>query len=136
MNIKGYVAYFGNIDEVGDIIDPKAFTATLADLRKHKLNIPVLREHNKSDIVGRTKSFKVDKKGLFCVIEIYDHFASKMEECKANKIRLGFSIGYRPTKYEDGGNPCHYRTLLKVALIEVSIVLWPANDKCIVNYIK
>lgn len=134
MLIMGYAAYFNNVDGVGDIIDPKAFDKTLVKFRKDKFNIPVLREHSRTDIIGSSKTLTPDGKGLFCVLKIFDHFIPKIEECKDNKIKLGLSIGYRAVKYEDSAIPCQPRLLTEIDLLEISVTVCPANEKCIVRY--
>lgn len=131
--IEGYGAIFGNVDEVGDIIAPGAFAASLkAD------GMPVmLKQHNPDDVIGTWTSANEDEKGLFLKGELNLDVQKGVETYSLLKKKAfkGLSIGYKTQDFSVD-QKTGVRTLKKVKLYEVSLVTFPANLKAGVSGVK
>jgi HK97 family phage prohead protease len=100
--IEGYCACWtapdGGPDRVGDIIDQKAFTRSLAS--KDVRSISVLVGHDLSRLpVGVPQEIRPDNRGLFCSTKVApttdgDNLLELARFLKANGQTLGMSIGY------------------------------------------
>ncbi|RRH72002.1 HK97 family phage prohead protease [Falsigemmobacter faecalis] len=131
----GYGAVFGNLDRVGDIIDPGAFAKSLARHTREKTSPLMLWNHNPSEPIGVWEDLEEDGKGLRgkgrLVLE-----TTKGREAhallKAGAVR-GLSIGYRTIKGEPSGNA--YK-LKEVDLVEISLTAMPANPKALITGVK
>lgn len=149
MTFSGYGAVFGNVDAYGDIIEPGAFSAFLADVKSGRQRWPaMLSQHggwgmSADDLtpVGVWTELAEDDKGL----KIEGRFAdtprgrelytlAKMEPRPAID---GLSIGYIAKEWEPRSKPEDPRRRLKrVDLIEISPVTFPANHKALVESVK
>lgn len=132
--IEGYGAAF-SLDLGGDLIQPGAFTRTLAEWRAKKYPIPLLDMHDSSSIrkiLGSLIDAKEDKQGLFCTFEVAndvdgDACFSKTQDGHVD----GLSIGYRPVRWRDPGPEGRLRGIDRILddvdLREISVVMWPMN---------
>lgn len=134
----GYASVFGNLDLTGDIVQPGAFTKTLADARAKGRSIlyPVLYQHQSDRLIGGIVAAREDHKGLAIEgILAVDTAAGHEAFSLAQKgILSGLSIGYKTMRsdYDRAGN----RRLNAVKLHEISLVAAPANPAAGVDHIS
>ena len=130
---QGYASTFGNIDHDGDIILPGAFTKSINEgFPANK--IKVLRDHVWANLIGRPLAMEQDSKGLFV-----DSFISKttlgqdtitlLDDGVIDKMSIGFWIpaGKSATR------PDGIKEISEVALMEYSLVTFPANEEASVT---
>lgn len=149
MSFSGYGAVFGNVDAYGDVIEPGAFSAFLADVKSGAQRWPaMLSQHggwgmSADDLtpIGVWTELAEDGKGL----KIEGRFAdtprgqelytlAKMEPRPAID---GLSIGYIAKEWEPRSKPEDPRRRLKrIDLVEISPVTFPANRKALVEAVK
>lgn len=127
-----YASTFGNRDHGGDIIDSKAFDATL----KARAWRPLLWQHDMSEPIGIEKSLKADSRGLLGTWDLVDtqRGTDAYKLLKRGAIR-SMSIGYVPQEWswKDEGET---RLLKSVDLLENSVVSIPMNDGAQVQSVK
>lgn len=127
----GYASTYGNVDEVGDRVDPGAFTKTLSE-RSHA--VPYLWAHDTAQPIGRiTKSWD-DQTGLG--IEATLSKVPKAEEVATlaeDGVLGGSSIGYNVIKATYEGT---VRVLKEIRLHEISAVTLPANPMAVFTSVK
>ena len=135
--ISGYGAIFNNIDLKNDIIQKGAFTKTL--MEKNIKEIYFLRQHNKDVIIGEFNDIHEDENGLYVEGKFFlDTTAGKDAYRLAKKgILNSFSIGYiaKDFGYEEI-NGEEIRDLKSVDLLEISLVIMPANKLAKITEIK
>lgn len=135
--ISGYGAIFNNIDLVKDKIQKGAFTKTL--LEKDIKEIYFLRQHNRDVIIGEFNDIHEDENGLYVEGKFFlDTTAGKDAYRLAKKgVLNSFSIGYiaKDFGYEEIEGE-EIRDLKSVELLEVSLVIMPANKLAKVTEIK
>lgn len=128
--IQGYGATFGNLDNVGDIILPGAFTESL-----QKRMPKMLYQHETDDLIGVWSSAVEDSIGL----NLQGKFANVQCGIEARELALigaldSMSIGY--TVVESEYNKEGQRLLKKLDLWEVSLVTFPANEMAKITGVK
>ncbi|RVT99091.1 HK97 family phage prohead protease [Rhodovarius crocodyli] len=146
MTFSGYGAVFGNIDSYGDVIEPGAFGATLAEAKASGDWPAMLLQHGgltaeDNTPIGIWTDLAEDGIGLKVTGKLADtprgreiYTLLKMEPRPAIK---GMSIGYRAAAYEQRTKPEDpRRRLTKLDLFEVSIVTFPANRKANITDVK
>jgi HK97 family phage prohead protease len=136
--IKGLLATYGNVDRVGDVILPGAFTKSLERYRSEGRAVRMLFQHDRKQVIG---GFPIDKitdtpEGLLVEGELV------LESDKTRQIyglaKKGFlsdmSIGYTVSDSEanENGN----RMLKEIDLWEGSIVDEPANPRAKIGEVK
>ena len=129
-SFEGYASVFNNIDSYGDMILPGAFEETIAK----RDQVPMLFNHWMDNLIGKATSLKEDDIGLkfngrltpgaTMANDVYQHM-------KAGALD-GVSIGYR---VQPGGADMDgkIRTLSRVDLMEISMVISPANKSARAN---
>jgi len=149
MRFEGYGAVFGNVDKGGDLIEPGAFSAFLADIQQGKQDWPaMLSQHGglgltSQDLtpVGVWHDLGEDGKGLKTAGEFADT-ARGVELYKLGKMKprpaiSGLSIGYIAKESVPRTSPDEPRRRLKrIDLIEISPVTFPMNGKARVTSVK
>jgi HK97 family phage prohead protease len=132
-----------------DIIHRGAFKDTLAEWKAGPDAIPLLNSHNQYDVlagIGQLTEGKETKDGLWTKWELLpgpegDAYAARMQpSATTGKPIVGkMSIGYEPVefKFEQPEGTTSYwdqiRHLTKVALKEVSLVLFPMNPNAAID---
>lgn len=140
--LKGYGAVFGNRDRGGDIIEPGAFTESLAQLNASGMVPNMFLGHDPDRPVGDWLTVREDAKGLWVEGELWipggkaceDRGRFPTEDAKAawnmmsNRSTRGLSIGYTVAKggayYDEEKNAV---VLKKLDLLEISPVGIPMN---------
>lgn len=128
----GKLAVYGNVDEVGDCIEPHAFDKSISEAGS---SIPLLFAHDQSAPIGTleltdTPGALLAKGKLVLTVararEVYDLL-------KAGAVR-GLSIGYKAIKSAAGANGV--RLLKEIRLFEGSLCAVPANPAAVVTGVK
>jgi HK97 family phage prohead protease len=148
MRFSGYGAAFNNIDSYGDVIEPGAFAATLAEAEKSGIYPSMLLQHggwgmNAQDLmpVGVWDKFKEDRKGL-ATEGVLAETPRGLEAYTLMKMAprpaiTGLSIGYIAKKFTVGTKPSEPRRRLhEIDLVEISLVTFPANGKARITSVK
>lgn len=134
--IEAYASTFGNVDSDNDIILPGAFTKTIAEAFPAN-KIKALWQHDWKQPIGRPVAMAQDTKGLHTETEISkttlgNDVIALVEDGVIDRTSIGFWIpaGKSATR------PDGVREIAEVALLEYSLVTFPANDQAIVTGMK
>lgn len=135
--IEGYVSVFGVRDSYNEVVMPGAFADSLAKHKREGTKPLMLWQHNPDEPIGVWNDLSDDGKGLNGKGQLLQGVKRADEALimlKAGAIQ-GMSIGYREVDVEppDNGGP---RKLIKLDLIEASIVSFPANRRARVDIVK
>lgn len=131
----GYGSIFGNLDSYGEVVEPGAFTRSLARHAKEKSKPLLLWQHRSDQPLGVWEALEEDAKGLKGTGRLLKGVRQADEAyilMKAGAIQ-GLSIGYREIKVEPDGNN---RRLKELDLLEISIVSFPANRRASITAVK
>lgn len=134
---QGYASVFGNRDTYNEVVMPGAFADSLARHKREGTKPLILWQHNPDEPIGVGEDWSEDAKGLF-VDGALCLGVRRADEAqillKAGAIQ-GMSIGYREVDVEPAkdGAP---RKLVKLDLLEASIVSFPANRRARVESVK
>jgi uncharacterized protein len=128
VTVTGYVSRFDVADRSGDVVRRAAFLGARA-------NVPLLWQHDPSRPIGRVLSLTEDSRGLKMVAGVSPGCrdgADALALLRAGAVD-GLSFGYRVTsaRKRPGGG----RELLKLELIECSVVTLPMHDEARVQAI-
>ena len=130
---SGYGAVFSNIDSGGDIIEPGAFTKTIAE---GVGRVKILSGHNEALLpIGKPIELREDAKGLFLKAKISDTALGRdVKTLIRDGVLCELSIGYDPVvfDYDEAG----IRHLREVKLWEISVVTWAMNDQAVITDFK
>ena len=123
---SGYAAVYGNIDSGGDIIEPGAFTKTIAEGWER---VKILALHNDCWLpIGRPLELREDSNGLFIKAKISDTSMGRdIKVLLKDGVLTELSIGYDPIVFDYDENGI--RHLREVKLWEVSVVTWAMNPE-------
>lgn len=134
---EGYGSVFGVRDSYNESVEPGAFVDSLVKHRREGTYPLMLWQHDPWTPIGVWEDLAEDKKGLWGKGRLLGG-VQKADEAKillkAGALQ-GLSIGYREvdvTPPENGGP----RKLMKLDLMEVSIVSFPANRRARVESMK
>jgi HK97 family phage prohead protease len=127
----GLGAVYGNVDLGGDVIEPGAFTRTLA---MKGGEVPVLWQHDMREPIGLGKLTDT-KDGLQIDGELVleSPVAQKAYALLKKHVLKGLSIGYDAVREEMKGTVRH---LKEIKLYEVSLVTFPMNEMALVSGVK
>lgn len=130
---SGYGAVFSNIDSGGDIIEPGAFTKTIAE---GVGRVKILSGHNETLLpIGKPLELREDAKGLFIKAKISDTALGRDVRTLIQDGVLGeLSIGYDPVTFEYDADGI--RHLKEVKLWEISVVTWAMNEEAVITDYK
>lgn len=148
MRFSGYGAVFGNVDSYGDVIEPGAFSQTLANAQKSGQFPSMLMQHGgwgmgAQDMVPIGVWDKLSEDGHGLVGEGILAPTPRGEEAytlmkmKPRPAITGLSIGYIAKKFTARSKPDEPRRKLhEIELMEISLVTFPANGKARVTDVK
>jgi len=135
--VEGYGSVFGLIDRGGDIVQPGAFKASLAEWKKRKQLPPMLWQHDHKTPIGVWTEMVEDEKGLKVKGELIldvPQAASARALLKRGAVK-GLSIGYL-TKEAEIDRQTGARRLKKVDLWELSLVTIPMLPEAQITGVK
>lgn len=125
--LSGYASTFGNADLGGDVVQPGAFAASLAEHKADDTMPSMLWSHDPSEPIGIWTDVAEDAKGLLVKGKLtLDAKRGAEARALAKDGALALSIGFqtRDADFENGR-----RVLRDVKLFEVSLVSMPMNPK-------
>ncbi len=133
---EGYAAVFGNKDSEGDIIVKGAFKRTIIAKQSHW---PILWQHDYRVPVGGNITAEEDEHGLKIMGKLFLNMPNGnaayewMKNALAISLPVGLSIGFRiiDKAMENG-----IRYIKEIALVEYSIVTFPANEEAQATAVK
>lgn len=130
---SGYAAVYGNVDTGGDVIEPGAFTKTIAEGWER---VKILALHNDCWLpIGRPLELREDSNGLFIKAKISDTSMGRdIKVLLMDGVLNELSIGYDPIvfEYDESG----IRHLREIKLWEVSVVTWAMNPEAVITDYK
>lgn len=96
---SGYGSVFGNVDDGGDIVEPGAFTKTIAEGFER---VKILALHNDSLLpIGRPLEVREDSKGLYIKAKISDTAMGRdVKVLLKDGVLNELSIGYDPIVFD------------------------------------
>jgi len=135
--IEGYASVFGVRDSYNEVVMPGAFAESLAKHQRQGTYPLMLWQHDPAQPIGVWNELSDDGKGLYGKGQLLKGVQRADEALimlKAGAIQ-GMSIGYREVDVEpaDASTP---RKLIKLDLLEASIVSFPANGRARVDSVK
>lgn len=136
---SGYASYFANPDAYGDIVEPGAFTGTLAEHKANGTSPVMLWNHDAFAMpIGIWDALEEDDRGLKASGRFLDtSIANDAYLCVKAGAVSGLSIGYVVTGFEmERTGATVIRRITEVKLIEISVVTFPANDLARVSDVK
>lgn len=134
---EGYLSTY-DVDLVGDVVEPGAFKKSLNDAyqaketRQNPFLLPILWQHDPTQPVGGFTDMQEDSQGLY--VKGWLDLDTDIGRRAYSGLKMGYlgglSIGYRVIRdrVEKG-----VRHLLELALIEGSVVTFPANPQATVE---
>jgi len=133
----GYASTFGNVDEVGDVIERGAFKKSIKERGPKGSNqIKVLWQHNEP--LGIPLEMYEDEKGLYVEGKVSktrlgDEALELMKDGVVDKMSIGFSIPKGKMLWDDQTGT---RKIKEVKLFEFSPVTFPANEQASITGMK
>lgn len=133
---EAYASTFGNVDHDQDLILPGAFTKTIAEAFPAN-RIKVLWQHSWDRPIGKPVGMIQDSKGLYTETELSrttlaNDAIALLEDGVIDKTSIGFWIpAGKSSRRPDG-----VREIAEVALMEYSLVTFPANDQAVITGVK
>lgn len=136
---EGYVSVFGNVDAYNEKVMPGAFSEGLAQQKREGRKPLMLWMHDTREPIGVWLDLSDDGKGLWGKGELLiDQNVPTADKAyslvKAGAVN-GMSIGYREIDVEPGQNG-EPTKLVKLMLMEASIVSFPANRRAVIDAVK
>lgn len=137
--IEGYASIFGNVDSYGEVVEPGAFVDSLVKSKREGRKIKLLWQHDPHQPIGIWDDLAEDAKGLWVKGRLFKDTVAKAAEAYAllkEGALDGLSIGYRTLKAEPKAGKPGVMSLLKLDLLENSVVTFAANDRARVEVVK
>lgn len=138
-SIKGYISVFGNVDSYGEIVERGAFEESLEKNAKANRKVKLLWQHDPHQPIGVWDALGEDKKGLWGEGRLLIEQSPKAREAHGLLMEGaldGLSIGYRTVKAAPKEGKQGILSLLKLDLLEGSIVTFAANERARVEVVK
>ena len=135
---EGYASVWGVRDSFNEVVEPGAFTESLVAHRRSGTYPIMLWMHNTDEPIGVWKDLAEDKKGLYGLGKLTKGVRQADEAhllLKDGALR-GLSIGYRELEAENPSGDGGPRRLLKLDLMEISVVSFPANRRALITDVK
>ncbi|TZG26612.1 HK97 family phage prohead protease [Sphingomonas montanisoli] len=136
---EGYGSVFGgDPDSYGEVVAKGAFLESLKELAAKNRIVPILWQHRSAEPIGVYELIEEDDHGLKVRGRLLIADVAQAREAyallKAGAV-TGLSIGYwvRQASYDEKTG---IRTLIKLDLVEVSLVTFPAKDDARVEAVK
>ncbi len=135
---QGYASTFGNLDLVGDVIHPGAFTKTLAE-RGGKVRL--LWQHDTTEPIGKPLELREDAKGLYIKAKVSDTSRGRdalalLRDGAIDSMSIGYDVIPSGVDFSKGSDGKTVRNLRELKLYEVSLVSFPANEQATVLSVK
>lgn len=137
--IEGYASVFGVIDHYGEIVEPGAFVESLVKSKRTGRKVKMLYQHDAAQPIGVWDDLAEDSKGLWVKGRLLIDQSPKAKEVHGllkEEALDGLSIGYRTLKSEPRADKPGVLSLLKLDLLESSIVTFAANERARVEVVK
>jgi HK97 family phage prohead protease len=137
--IEGYISVFGNVDSYGEIVEPGAFAESLVSSRQKGRKVKLLWQHDPHQPIGVWDDLAEDGKGLWGKGRLLIDQSPKAREAHGLLMEGaldGLSIGYRTQKAEPKAGKPGVTSLLKLDLLEGSVVTFAANERAKVELVK
>jgi len=136
--LEGFAAAFGNIDQVGDIIHPGAFSKTLLERGQR---IKFLWQHDPNEPIGRMVEAREQSGGLYVKAVISDTTRGRdaialLKDGAIGEMSIGYDAVKGGTDYTKSAEGKSVRNLREIKLYEFSLVTFPANEQAIVTALK
>lgn len=122
--VAGY-ANTVNLDRAGDVIPAEAWLKPKA-MTNYLKNPIVLFQHDHDEPIGKMIDYRVDDKGLYVEIEIYDVDKRVFRLVEKGALKA-FSVGFRITDYSYDVDDDVF-TITELELFEISVVSIPCNQ--------
>lgn len=127
--IKGYGAFYGNLDNTYDVLHKGAF----AEISR---SIKMLYQHRSDKLIGKWDIVSEDEKGLVVEgnINLNTSMGRDAYELAKSGALTDLSVGFvtKEREYDEEG----IRHIKKADLYEVSLVSFPANEKANIISVK
>jgi HK97 family phage prohead protease len=138
-SVEGYASVFGVRDSYNEVVMPGAFSDSLARHKREGSYPLMLWQHDTYEPIGVWDDLSDDGKGLFAkgrllVAQSVPEADKAYALLKAGAVR-GMSIGYREIDVEPANNG-EPTKLVKLDILEASIVSFPANRRANVEAVK
>lgn len=134
--ISGLASVFHGLDAYNDTILPGSYQKTIGAWSARAWPMPMLWNHEPSDLIGRWVDFREDERGLVATGELTPNHSKAADAVASLRhgALTGLSIGYRATAadIEKDGR----RVLREIDLFEVSLVTMPADLSARVTGVK
>lgn len=135
--LVGYGSVFGVMDSYREIVDPGAFSESLAAIKAKDRPLPMLWQHRSAEPLGVWDVLEERDRGLYLEGNLIKG-VQKAEEARLlakAKAVSGLSIGYwvRDDSHDEVARVTH---LKRLDLVETSLVTFPANDEARVDGVK
>jgi len=128
---EGYVTVWGTLDSYGSTFKRGAFTKTL---QENGSKVKILWNHQQ-EVIGKALEIYEDDHGLFVRAQLIQSVQRGKEtfELMKEKAIDGISFGFRAIneKFIEG-----VRNITEVALMEISPVIFPANQNALVTDVR
>jgi len=137
-SFKGYASVFGNIDSYNEIVMPGAFTESIKRIKDSGDPLPVLWQHRSGEPIGGADVLVQDDYGLKTegwLLKDAIPRAKEAHELLKRRVVRGLSIGYY-VEESSLDEKTYVRSLMKLDLVEYSIVTFPANSLAMVDEVK
>jgi len=135
---KGYASVFGNEDSYREIVEQGAFAESLERIKASGDPLPVLWQHNSTQPIGGSDVLAEDDRGLYTegwLLKDVIPLAAQAHALMHRRVVRGLSIGYY-VELDSWNEKTGIRTLLKLDLVEYSIVTFPANTLALIDEVK
>jgi HK97 family phage prohead protease len=137
--IEGYASVFGNVDSYGEVVEPGAFADSLVKNQRTGRKVKMLYQHDPHQPIGVWDDLAEDGKGLWVRGRLLVDQSPKAREVHGllkEGALDGLSIGYRTVKAEPKEGKPGIVSLVKLDLLENSIVTFAANERARVEVVK
>jgi len=137
--ISGYANVFDVVDRMGEIVTRGAFAESIKAFDAGELKIPLVDSHligsGTEAVIGKVTELKEDSTGLLFKAILSNTSGGQDVRTKIREgILDSLSIGYQIKK--DDRRSDGVRMLRKLALIEISVVAFPANVNASISTVK